>query len=241
MEKRYLQLYSIKDETAKDFLGALKRVAQIGYTGVEFAGNYGGMTAAELKKVLADLNLEPLSAHIKSENVAENLDYCAELGLKFIIDPWADMNCDACATAFVDVLNETGKLCKERGITFGYHNHAHEFAAGKDGTLMDTLLLGTDPNLVCFQLDVGWVTNAGHDPVAFINKYPGRIKMIHVKEYDKEKGWDVATGKGSVDWSAVKTAALAQGADAFVIEREHDYAGDIFKCVEEDCAYLKGL
>ena len=241
MEKRYLQLYSIKDETAKDFKAALKKVKEAGYTGVEFAGNYGNMTAPELKAFLAELGLEAISAHIVSDMVAQNLDFCAELGLKYIIDPWANMSTDEEAEAFAQKLNATGKLCKEKGITFGYHNHAHEFDKSKDGTFMDTLAVNTDPDLVCFQLDVGWVVNAGHDPVAFINKYPGRTKLIHVKEWDKEKEWVVAMGKGSVDWPAVRDAALANNAEGFVVEREDDYAGSIYTCIEEDCAYLKTL
>ena len=241
MEKRYLQLYSIKDETAKDFKAALKKVKEAGYTGVEFAGNYGGMSAAELKKFLADLGLEPISAHIISDKVEENLEFCAELGLKYIIDPAQGMKTDEEAEAFSKKLNTVGKMCKDKGIIFGYHNHAFEFAAGKNGTLMDTLMINTDPDLVCFQLDCGWVANAKHDPVAFINKYAGRIKMIHVKEWDNEKEWDVASGKGSIDWAAVRDAALAQGTDAFVVEREHDYAGNIYTCIEEDCDFLKSL
>jgi len=274
MDKRYIQLYSIKDETAKDFVGSLKRLAEIGYTGVEFAGNYGGLSAGELKKVLADLGLEPLSAHIKSDQVAANLEYAAELGLKYIIDPMYNMETYEDAAAFAKILNETGKLCKDKGIHFGYHNHRHEFLECKDGTLMDTLLINTDPDLVCFQLDVGWATCAGCDVPAFIKKYAGRFKMIHVKEcsqiagaekapdfgkfpkdengrpqippeiikqWQEQNKWNVTTGKGIIDWPVVRDAALAQGAEAFIIEREYDYAGDIFKCVTEDCAYLKSL
>ena len=275
MEKRYIQLYSIRDEVAKDFVGSLKRLAEIGYTGVEFAGgNYGGLSAAELKKVLADLKLEPISSHIMSAMVPGQLDYAKELGVRYLIDPMKNIANDDEALAFAKELNETGKLCKDKGLLFGYHNHRHEFIEGKDGTLMDTLLLNTDPDLVCFQLDVGWATCAGVDVPAFIRKYAGRFKMIHVKEcsvvagaepmpdfskfprdengrpqippevmqkFAEQNKWNVAAGKGVIDWAAVRDAALAQGAEAFIIEREYDYAGDIFKCVEEDCAYLKSL
>jgi len=275
MEKRYIQLYSLKDEAAKDFTGTLKRVAEIGFTGVEFAsGFYGGNSAADLKKILADLKLEALGTHIMTENVAGHLDFAAELGLKYIIDPIAFFSTDEEALAFSEKLNEAGKLCKERGIIFGYHNHRHEFLEGKDGYLLETMLLNTDPDLVCFQLDVGWATCAGVDVPAFLKKYAGRFKLIHVKEcstvagaekfpdfsvypkdengvpqippevrkkFDEQNTWNVATGKGVIDWPVVKEAALAQGAEAFIVEREYDYAGDIFKCVKEDCEYVKAL
>jgi len=275
MDKRYIQLYSINQELAKDFVGSLKRVAKAGYTGVEFAGgNYGNLSVAEMKKVLADLNLEPLSTHIRSEAVPAQLDYAAELGVKYMIDPMASMETYDDAAAFAEVLNKTGKLCNERGIIFGYHNHRHEFLECKDGTLMDTLILNTDPDLVCFQLDVGWATCAGCDVPAFLDKYAGRFQMIHVKECAKvvgpekmpdfskfprdengrpqippdvleqllaQRAWNVPSGKGIIDWPTIVKVALAQGAQAFVVEREYDYADDIFKCIEEDCNYLKTL
>lgn len=275
MEKRYIQLYSLKEETAKDFPGSLKRLSEIGYTGVEFAGGaYGGFSAAELKKKLAELGLDGLSTHIMSDQVASQLDYVSELGLKFIIDPMAMLSNYEEALSFAEKLNQTGKLCKERSIVFGYHNHRHEFLEGKDGYLLETLLKNTDPDWVSFQLDVGWAACAGADVPAFLKKYPGRFKLIHVKECSKVAGpekmidfrkfpadengrpkippevmasffetlkWNVACGKGIIDWPAVKNAALAQGAEGFIIEREFNYANDIFKCLEEDCEFLKSL
>ena len=275
MEKRYIQLYSIREEVGKDFVGALKRVAEIGYTGVEFFGGvYGGLEAKELKNILSGLGLEGLSSHIMSDQVPKQLKYAEELGLKYLIDPMKNMATYEDAAAFSKVLNETGKMCKDSGIKFGYHNHRHEFLESKDGTLMETMIVNTDPNLVCFQLDVGWATCAGCDVPAFINKYAGRFKLIHVKEcakvagaeamldwskfpkdkdgrpqippevikkFQEENKWNVASGKGVIDWPVVRDAALAQGTEGFIIEREYDYAGDIYKCVEEDCAYLKSL
>ena len=237
MEKCYIQLYSLKEEVAKDFDAVLRRVSEMGYTGVEFYGGvYGGHSASSLKKLLASLNLEALSSHLMSEKVPGQLEYSRELGIPYIIDPMQNLSTDEEALKFAQTLNKTGKLCKEQGIQFGYHNHAHEFKPGKDGTLLDTLILNTDPDLVCFQLDVGWVTHAGVDAVGFIAKYPGRFTLIHVKE-----DGPVASGKGNIDWKSVKTAALAQGTKAFIIEREHNYAGDIYQCVTEDLAFLKAL
>ena len=275
MEKRYLQLYSINSEIAKDFVAALKRVAEIGYTGVEFAGgNYGGLSAAEMKKTLANLKLEPISTHIRADAVLEQLDYAVELGCKYMIVPSHKIGNYEEALAAAKYFNELGKACKDKGLGFGYHNHRFEFLESKDGTLMDTLILNSDPDLVCFQLDVGWATCSGIDAPAFIKKYAGRFKMIHVKEcshvagpepqrdfsqyprdengrpiipeavrasFREQAKWNAPAGQGIIDWIAVRDAALAQGAEAFIVEREYDYAGDIFKCVEEDCAFLKTL
>jgi len=275
VDRRYIQLYSIKDETAKDFVGALKKVAQIGYTGVEFAsGNYGGLSAKELKTILSDLNLDPISTHITSDAAPKHVGYAVELGIKYIIDPMKSFDTYEAALDFSKTLNEVGKICKDNGLLFGYHNHRHEFLESKDGTLLETLIANTDPKYVCFELDVGWATCAGCDVPAFLQKHAGRFKMIHVKEcstvagpeklpdfagfpkdengqpkippevlkqWEDQNRWNVPTGKGAIDWVKIKDAAISQGADAFIVEREYNYANDIFKCVEEDCAFLKSL
>ncbi|MDR0312353.1 MAG: sugar phosphate isomerase/epimerase [Treponema sp.] len=275
MEKRYIQLYSLRDNLYKDFIGVLERMAEIGYTGVEFAGGfYGSLSATELKKKLDDLKLEGISSHISLEQVAANLDFVSELGVKYIIVPFGILSDYEEALALAKKLNDTGKICREQGIAFGYHNHRHEFLEGKDGYLLETLLLNTDPQWVCFQLDVGWAACAGVDIPGFIKKYPGRFKLIHVKECSTVAGpekmpdfskfprdsngrpqfppeliakfieqtkWNVPSGKGIIDWPAVRDAALAQGTEGFIIEREFNYADDIFKCVEEDCMFLKSL
>ena len=275
MDKRYIQLYSIMEAVSKDFEGSLHRVAELGYTGVEFAmGIYGDSSAEELAVTIKGIGLEPLSTHIKTDHAVEHADFAAALGLKYIIDPMAILNTYEDALAFSERLNAAGKKCKEKGISFGYHNHSHEFVECKDGTLMDTLIINTDPEYVCFQLDVGWATGAGVDVPAFLKKYAGRFKLIHVKEcsqvvgperlpdfskyptdkdgnpqipqdvidsFKEQNKWNVALGKGVIDWHAVIDAAKAQGTEAFIIERENDYAGNIFTCIEDDCLFLAKL
>jgi len=274
MEKRFIQLYSVKDAAFADFKGTLERLAKIGYTGVEFAmGYYGRYSAKELKDILAELNLEPISTHITHDKAIEHLDYAQELGIKYIIDPQAIFSTYEEALELAKKLNAVGEACAKRGIKFGYHNHRHEFLQGNDGYLLETLILNTNPEYVCFQLDVGWATCSGVDCPSFIKKHAGRFNLIHVKECAKVAGpekardlskyrdadgnwnippeiieefkaqaaWNVAAGKGLIDWPTVVSAALEQGAQGFIVEREYDYAGDIFKCVEEDCAFLKTL
>ena len=275
MEKRYLQLYSLGESLQKDFVGSLEKVANMGYTGVEFAGGYyGDMTATDLKAKLAELGLEPISSHIMLEMIPGQIDYAVELGLKYLIVPAAIFGTEVEAKDLAEKLNEVGSLCKEKGVKLGYHNHRHEFMPSEDGTLLETLLKYTDPDLVCFQLDVGWATCSGIDCPEFIKKYAGRICMIHVKECSTvagpepmmdffsfprdEKGmpvipkellekmaeenkWNVPSGEGIIDWKAVKEAADAQGAEAYIIEREYCYGDNIFDCVEADCNYLKSL
>jgi len=248
MENRYIQLYSLKDELAKDFAGVLKRVREMGYTGVEFAsGFYGDFTAKELKNMLAELKLDALGAHIRSADVPSQLDFAAELGLKYIIDPWHDMATREDALLAAETFNKVGELCRNAGIKFGYHNHRHEFEKAGDDYLLEIVINNTLPELVTFQLDVGWAAYAGVDCVSFVKKTNGRFELIHVKEcshlhaQDPTTPWNGKAGEGIINWAEVRDAALAQGAKAFIIEREHVYADDIFKCVQNDCEFLKML
>ena len=260
MPNKHIQLYSLKDEAKADFIGTLRKLKAIGYEGVEFFGGYyGGYSAKELRKILDDIGLLPVSAHVSTDEVSKHVEFAKELELQYLVDPWADIKDHASALAFSARLNDAGEVCKEHGIKFGYHNHAHEFLRGLDGHLLETLLLYTDPKLVCFELDVGWAKYADATPAWYIKHHPGRFKLLHIKEcghvfgpspseedFQKYPGmqgnkWNVKMGSGLVHWSSVFSAALDVGIDCFIVEREHDYLGDMFRCVEEDLDALRGF
>lgn len=273
MEKIYLQLYSL-GESLRELPAALEKVAAIGYTGVEFADNYGGLDGAGLKKLLADVGLEGLSAHVGVEKLPESIELLAAAGIRYAVDPYGHMANRDDALKMADALNKAGERCKQYGITYGYHNHTQEFAQDGGEYLLDILIANTDPALCMFQLDVGWAATAGVDPIAYINKHAGRIKLVHAKESGKVLGvkppvdfskvefdaeghpifteemiqafqevqrTNVPTGQGIIDWAAVRRAADAQGAAAYIVEREWNYQNDIFACVKADYEYLRGI
>ena len=282
MEKVYLQLYSLGHEL-NDFPKALEKVAAIGYAGVEFADNYGGLTGAELKQKLAGYGLEGLSAHVGCDKLPEQVEMLAEAGVRYVVDPFGRFSNGEETLRMAEKLNKAGELCRQHGMVFGYHNHTQEFnplsesdphADASCAYLLDLLIAHTDPALCMFQLDVGWAAAAGVDPVAYIQKHAGRIRLIHAKEAGKVLGvkppvdfskmtfdsegrpiftdemkrafkevqeTNVATGQGIVDWAAVKRAADAQGAEAYIVEREWDYLNDIYACVQADYTYLKEI
>ncbi len=273
MKNVYIQVYSVRNEAQKDFVGSLKRIAEIGYAGVEFAG-HGGLSASEMKKVLTDLNLDPISSHIRVDEAEAQVDYVAEIGGRYIICPMAFFTTYDEAMRLSDDLNRIGKACAKAGLKYGYHNHTQEFAREGDKFLLELLMENTDPANVAFELDVGWCTTAGVDALEFINKHAGRFEMIHAKEAGKVTGvqkpidfskikkdengrpiftpemiaemdermrMNVPTGKGLIDWSKVRDVADAQGAKAYIVEREWDYANDIFQCVKEDYDFLSKI
>lgn len=182
MDKIYLALYSFGMDSSLSMKEKLQKAAEIGYAGVEYAGGYGGISAADMKKLLAELGLEAVSSHVGMNAVAENLPYMAEVGGRMIIVPGHPFADREEALACAELLNRNGKEAAKYGIKIGYHNHTGEFYIDEGKHLMDYIIENTDPEYVSIQLDCGWASAAGIDPVAYINQYAGRFMAVHVKE-----------------------------------------------------------
>lgn len=220
-----VQMYTLRDETAKDFIGTLRRVAEIGYAGVEFAG-YGGLSAAELKAVLDDLQLRAAGTHLGLDALETDpdavLDYQLAIGNHFITVPWMPAPADLAGWKEAAArLNAAGEQCKQRGIQLCYHNHAHEFALVDGVPGLDVLYANTDPALVQAQLDLYWVKKAGYDPASYVKKYAGRVPELHIKDMaDDADGSFTEFGTGIIDWDAVFAAAPAAGVQWYIVEQD---------------------
>lgn len=129
--------------------------------------------------------------------------------------------------------NEIGKRCQAAGLSFGYHNHAHEFqkVEGRE-VMMDYLLQHTDPRYVCFEMDVYWVVRGQQSPVDYFHKYPGRFKMLHLKDH-REIGQS-----GMVGYDAIFRNADVAGVKNIVAEIESYSTNDVLKSVRESIDYL---
>ncbi|MDR0405251.1 MAG: sugar phosphate isomerase/epimerase [Clostridiales bacterium] len=240
--KAGLQLYSVKEEIAKDFIGTLKRVAELGYEGVEFAG-YGNLSAAEMKKALTDFGLRSIGSHISLERITAHLDeeiaYHLELGTKYLILPWAEYKTADDVLKVADALNTAALGVRGTGLTVGYHNHSQEFAKFDGEYILDTLMKNTSDDVV-FELDVYWAAVADVDPIAYIKAHK-KIQLIHIKElldYETKKNTDV--GSGVLDFPAIIAAAKAGGANEFIVEQERT-DGSIWDSVAKGMDYLKTL
>jgi len=182
MDKIYLALYSYGMDSGLSMEEKLQKTAEIGYVGVEFAGGYGGVSAQEMKKLLLKYRLDGISSHVSMDGISENLPYMAEIGGKMIIVPGYPFATKEEAIECAELLNEKGKEAQKYGIKIGYHNHTSEFYLDEGKPLLDYVIENTDPAYVSFQLDCGWASAAGIDPVEYINKHAGRFIAIHVKE-----------------------------------------------------------
>lgn len=225
MTKLGLQMYTVRDAAAKDFAGTIREVGRIGYDGIEHGGA-GPLGVPEFKALNASLKLDPFGAHtglqgLQGEKLPETLAYYASLGTRFLaISDRRDDEAGwkACGAA----LNAAGRAAAAHGITMQYHNHAHELTQKFGGRCaLDVLIAETDPAHVKFQLDVGWVTRAGEDPVVWLRKLEGRIRTIHVKDTTAppDAQW-TEVGNGILPLGLVHKAAQALGVEWYVVEQD---------------------
>ena len=247
-----LQIYSLGRELGEDVPGGLKKVAQMGYTNIELAGyndgKIGQASMADFKKMADDASLEIVSSHLNppvqaySERNKNQImefwkkatDQHAAIGVKLIIQPGQPSTRNTEEVAYVgEIFNEAGKIAKEGGLSFGYHNHDGEFATvipggmeafsgrrydgiktpGKE-IIYDAMIKNTDPSLVFFELDVYWCVMGQKDPIEYMKKYADRIKVLHIK--DKA----VLGESGMMNFPKIYEQAYTNGIKEFFVELE---------------------
>jgi sugar phosphate isomerase/epimerase len=220
-----LELYTVRDETARDFAGTLRHVARIGYPGVEFAG-YGNLTAQEMSALLKETGLNPVATHLRLDalqgaQLEASIRYCLDIGCFNIVLPWLanEWRSPDGMQKLAPQLNAIGQRCQEHGISFGYHNHDFEFSRVDDSYLFDYLLQATDPKLVRLEPDVYWVAYAGIDPVEFLRTHAGRIALIHFKDMAADRSM-TEVGKGMLDMRSMWEFAQAHDLWA-IVENDH--------------------
>jgi len=241
-----LQLYSVRDDCARDLAATVKAVAQMGYVGVEFAG-YHGRTAPELRKMLDDLGLKCCGTHIGVETLLgdelpKTIEFNRIVGNKFLIVPGLPeqyRNSRAAWQKTAALFNELAEKVKPAGMRVGYHNHTIEFQA-MDGELPWDTFFGATKAEVVMQFDTGNAMHGGADPVPFLERYPGRATTVHLKEFSKDSK-PVVIGEGDVPWSRVfELCETAGGAEWYIVEQEV-YAMPPLECVKRCLENLRKM
>ena len=234
-----IQLWSVKDETAKDFPGTLKRLGELGYKGVEFAG-YGGYSAEEMKKMLDDAGLYSVGSHtgieVFRDGFEEELEYHKVLGSKYIIIPYVELKTKEQIDELIYLLNKWSPVAKEAGIMLGYHNHQHEFEKFDGKYIMDIIAENTDDNVI-LELDVFWAEYADVNPVEYIKAMGKKIGLIHVKQIGKTTE-NCQLSEGRIDMAEVVEAS--KYAKYFIVEQE-EYDKPVWEITENNIKYLKGI
>lgn len=255
-----IQLYSVRQQMAQDFEGALAAVRAAGFVEVESA-SLPKKPAAEIRTALDKAGLKCVSAHRSFADVTTNLDATTEfektVGVSYIICPGPGRKSPASGPLTLDdwkynaeEFNKTGEKLKKSGITFGYHNHWLEFKPVDGGVPYDELLRLCEPDKMTFEMDCGWVRVAGQDPVALMKSHPHRFSMLHVKDFRLPANISYAThddakvtelGRGSIDYKPVfaQAAQNQKITHAFVEQEAFDIPWQ--ESLKVDADYLKNL
>ena len=242
-----IQLYTVNGPMETDAAGTLKKLRKIGYGVVESAG-FGKLSAKQFRQLLDDAGLICPSAHLSFDpaNLGAAFDDAHAVGATYAASGSLDAVVKAAnpATALAErsmsldeakrtaeLASRIGTAAKRAGLQYVYHNHAREFAdQGGGATGYDVLLRETDPDLVKFEVDCGWMIFAGHDPIAYFKKYPNRFPLIHVKDFlpgsDRNAGSMLGAelGHGVIDYKPIFAAAAKAGLKHYFAEQEGPFA-----------------
>jgi sugar phosphate isomerase/epimerase len=196
-----LNLFSVFRELNEDYFGTLEKVAEMGYQNIELiSSNFSTgerftdtFSLPVIKKKLDELGLNAFAAHegvapgkaIIEGNWDKIIEENAALGCQSIVFPMAFISGREDTLQTAEHLNVIGNKCKESGLDFYYHNHAHEFKRIGESSLFDLLVENTDPGLVKFELDLVWVMRGGYNPLTLLEKLGNRCDMIHQKDLGK--------------------------------------------------------
>jgi sugar phosphate isomerase/epimerase len=226
-----LELFSVRDQMKTDLMGTVRAVAKMGYEVVEFYGDYSAWTpdyAKDVRKLLDELKIQCCSTHNGSRDftpkfLPKTIELNQILGSKFVVlasagrvqglDGWKKV---------ADTLNQVAEQLKPAKMGTGYHNHQTEFMELEGQRPIEILAANTTKDVV-LQLDVGTCLHAGYDPVAWIEKNPGRIRSMHCKDWspDPAKDYKVLLGEGTAPWKKIFQAAEKKGGiEFYLVEQE---------------------
>jgi len=241
-----LQLYTLRDLLAQDYDGTIRKVADLGYIGVETANMFGG-SPASAAKLFSDLGLTVTSAHSAlplGDKKQEVIDTLNALNCKRLILPGAPQEMYQSLDGIrrlCDSLNKASAVGKANGFTVGYHNHLIEYKPVENRLPADVMLEYLDPD-VFLEVDVYWVQTAGGDPAEVVRQLGSRAPFLHVKDGPcQDDAPMTALGEGVVDIPGV-VAAGAGSTEWLVVELDQ-CATDIMEAVHKSYQYLvdKGL
>jgi sugar phosphate isomerase/epimerase len=240
-----LQLYTVREETEGDITETLRKISEIGYPAVEFAG-YGNLSPQDLKTALDDLGLRASGAHVPLdswENPERVLSDMQTLDCAHAILPSAPperREGEASVASLAEDLNRWGELCRREGVAFSYHNHDFEFAPLGQTTMWDVLVRETDPELVGLELDLYWIKYAGTDPKTVLQDVSDRVSLLHLKDMAPDDTLsDLPIGEGTLPWNELLEAAEKAGVQWYIVEQ--DNPRDALQDIKTSLHNLHGL
>jgi sugar phosphate isomerase/epimerase len=248
-QKIGLQLWSVKDEIKQDFEGTLTKISQLGFQGVEFAGEFGPYkdNPAGLKAFMDKQRLQCAGAHmhfdaLTAERFEATTAFYKTLGCSNLVISMDKRGASAEQSAQMSKeLSALSARLAPKGMRIGYHNHAQEMAGAVGSTPWDVIAKNT-PQSSIMQQDVGWTTFAGKDPVAYVNRYPGRTVTTHYKAKFVEgtTGGTPVIGQDKTDWAGLTRAVRLVGGTEWIIIEQEEYPSGMGQ-LETVAASMRGL
>jgi sugar phosphate isomerase/epimerase len=260
-----IQLYTVDKELKADVNGTLATIRAIGYKEVEGAG-FADLTAKQFKTALDTAGLKCSSTHFFNfgdGDPAPIFEQANMLGVRYVVSSFigkyghnssgGEAGADE-YKAMADFFNQLGASAKKAGLQLAYHNHNTEFkdlGQGKVG--YDILIESTDPNLLKLELDCGWISAAGYNPVDYFKRFPNRYRMVHIKDFIKpskpstsldhsEVPQGTVLGTGYIKYKPILTAAKAAGVEHFFVEQEPPFLGTTaIEAAKKDYQYLESI
>jgi sugar phosphate isomerase/epimerase len=237
------QLYTVRDACKADFAGVLKKVAALGYRGVQISDSYG-KTPAEVKKMCDDNGLTILATHVSLEEFEKGVDpilsdhealKCRHIAIPFL--PAQRRKTKEDWLKLAELFEKWARELKRRGFTLMYHNHAFEFETKFDDKPALELLYDNAPTLQA-EPDLYWIAKGGADPVEFLKKFKRRAPVIHCKDMDKADGSFAEVGYGKLDWDALLKVCRDIGVVSYLVEQDK-CKRDPFESLKMSLAFLK--
>jgi len=244
-----LQLYTLRDVIGDDPEGIITQVAEFGYKQIEsYEGRQGmfwGMGNTGFKQFLDDLGVEMISTHANVfQNYEQKVEDLAAIGVPNIVSPWiGPQETIDDFKSYAEQFNRMGEIARDAGLRFGYHNHSYTFEELEGQFPQDILMQETDPELVDFQMDIYWVVAAGHDPIEWMRKYPGRFTSSHVKDYQEFDGENesVVLGNGTINFAEVLQVGRETGMNWNIVEQEAYRDTTPVDAIRANAEYMKEL
>lgn len=231
-----VQLYTVRDAVSKNLEGTLERLAKLGYKNIElfgYNGTFFGKTTSEFKTILKNTGIKVLSSHhttgiaMKGKGtLTDGWDKAIEdihaIGAEYMVCAYLFDNerTPEIYKSLPAMFEKAATATKAAGIQFAYHNHDFEFEKLGDTLAYDFLLANTPADLVKMEMDLYWISKAGHDPIQYFEKYPGRFHLWHVK--DMEAGTKAITevGNGTIDFDRIFKARKKAGLKYWFVEQD---------------------
>ncbi|MDQ3327161.1 MAG: sugar phosphate isomerase/epimerase [Chloroflexota bacterium] len=223
-----LQLYTVRERTAQDFIGTLRQLADMGYRTLEFAG-YGDTSVSDLRSAMDEYGLQAISAHVPFTQLENSPQQAIAdlhaLGCKHAVVPGIPEDRRSTVEqvrSLAETFNGLAQTCNDEGLQFGYHNHAHEFEPLDGSTMFELIAENTDPALVNLELDLFWAQVGGADPLALMRRYAGRMPLLHCKDMmDDAEHSDAPVGEGILPYQDYMSVGTEIGAEWYIVEQDH--------------------